>query len=93
MKYEDNTSQVQKYVPGQEVPMYFAIRAPHSGLANVSIVETKTNAVLGESLKRWDEYALTSEPMRAEWQNFTVKMPEEGLKGKCTTGGECILQM
>lgn len=91
MKYPDNVSQVQSYTPSQKVDMYFAIRAPHNGYANVSVVDTETNTVLA-TLKTWDEYALTSRPTVASEMNFTITMPET-LEGKCAVGGECVLQM
>lgn len=62
MKFDDNADNVQTYTAGQEVDLNFAIRAPHSGYANVSIVDTATNSIIASDLKKWDEYALTSRP-------------------------------
>lgn len=91
MKYEDNVDQVQSYAAGQDIDMYFAIRAPHDGYANVSVVETKSNAILA-SLKEWDQYALTSRPSVASEMNFTVTMPTD-LGDKCAIAGDCVVQM
>ncbi|USW55650.1 Putative cellulose/chitin-binding protein [Septoria linicola] len=92
MKFEDNTDRVQSYTAGEEVPLYFNIRAPHSGYANVSIVETASNSIIAANLSSWDEYALTSEPMKTSWTNFTVTIPDD-LGSKCSTAGDCVLQM
>lgn len=91
MKFEDNTAQVQTYTSGQDIDMYFAIRAPHDGYANVSVVDTATNSILA-SLKQWDEYALTSRPTVESEMNFTVTMPTT-LGDKCSTAGDCVIQM
>jgi hypothetical protein len=92
MKYDDNTAQVQSYTSGQEVDMYFAIRAPHDGYANVSIVDTATNTIIAADLKQWDEYALTSTSIPASEQNFTVTMPST-LGSQCSVAGDCVIQM
>lgn len=92
LKYADNKDKVQSYTAGQSVDLYFQIVAPHSGSANVSIVDTASNSVIGDSLKTWDEYALTSKPMEDAWQNFTVTMPES-LPNKCSTAGKCVIQV
>lgn len=67
MKFEDNTDSVQTYTAGQQVPLYFNIRAPHSGYANVSIIDTTSNSMIAANLSAWDEYALTSIPAKTEW--------------------------
>lgn len=72
MKFEDNTDSVQTYTAGQQVPLYFNIRAPHSGYANVSIIDTTSNSMIAANLSAWDEYALTSIPAKTEW---TVRFP------------------
>lgn len=92
MRFADNTDNVQKYTAGEEVPLYFQIVAPHSGYANVSVVNTASNSILASNLTHWDEYAMTSTPMKAAWQNFTVKMPTD-LGSQCATAGDCVLQM
>ena len=91
MKYADNKNNVQKYSPGQTVPMNFVIRAPHSGYANVSIVSTRDNKVMYPNLKKWSQYALTSIPMKESWQKFSVKMPTT-LGSQCAKPGHCVIQ-
>lgn len=75
MKFDDNTDRVQSYTAGEEVPLYFNIRAPHSGYANVSIVETASNSIVAANLSSWDEYALTSETMKTSWTVSLLSFP------------------
>jgi hypothetical protein len=93
MKYVDNTANVQHYTPGQSVPLKFDIVAPHSGYANVSIISLAGNdgKVLA-TLKSWKQYALTSVPMKASWESFSVKMPTS-LGSQCAQPGHCAIQM
>ncbi|CAK3911754.1 Hypothetical predicted protein [Lecanosticta acicola] len=92
MKYTDNTAQVQTYKAGEKVPLYFNIRAPHDGYANVSIIDTTSNAILAANLSAWDRYALTEVPIKTTWTNFTVTMPTD-LGSKCASAGTCAIQM
>jgi hypothetical protein len=92
MKFDDNTAQVQTYSAGQSVDMFFDIRAPHDGYANVSVIDTASKSIIAADLIKWDQYALTSVPLKKEWTNFKVTIPES-LSGKCATAGECVLQM
>lgn len=41
---------VQKFSPGQTVPIKVNIGAPHTGIANVSVVDTATNSIIGQPL-------------------------------------------
>lgn len=75
MKFEDNTDSVQTYTAGQQVPLYFNIRAPHSGYANVSIIDTTSNSMIAANLSAWDEYALTSIPAKTEWTVRFLLLP------------------
>jgi hypothetical protein len=59
-KYEDNKDLVQSFTPGQVVPIKFEVRAPHEGTANVSIVDTASNTIIGTPLISWDVYASPS---------------------------------
>ena len=92
MKFADNKDNVQRYTAGQVVPMDFEIRAPHSGYANVSIVRIRDNTIIYANLKKWSQYALTSEPMKESWEKFSVKMPTT-LGSQCARPGQCVIQM
>ena len=89
-KEADNTANVQSFSAGQVVPMTFDVRAPHTGVANVSVVDTATNTVIGQPLISWDVFASNSAPIPANETSFSVKIPD--LAGKCTTAGECVIQ-
>jgi hypothetical protein len=89
-QFDDNTANVQSYTLGETVPWTVDIRAPHTGYANVSIVDTKTNSIIGSALKSWDVYASTSTGVRADETTFDITIPSD-LEG-CTTAGDCVIQ-
>jgi len=93
MKYADNTANVQKYTAGQTVDLHFNIAAPHTGVANVTIIDLSTpvGTVLS-TLKTWDVYASNSVPTQDSQEHFSVKMPSN-LGNKCAQGGKCAIQM
>ena len=91
MKYADNKANVQHYTGGQSVPLNFDIVAPHDGYANVSIIGLRDNNVLA-TLKTWQQYALTSVPIKESWEKFSVTMPT-GLGSQCAQPGHCAIQM
>lgn len=87
-QFADNAANVQSYKPGDSVEYEVYIRIPHSGYANVSIVDTTTNKVLGSPLVSWASgYAASSKPP-ADQTKFSVKIPELGAQ--CTTAGVCV---
>ncbi|KAF1993656.1 hypothetical protein P154DRAFT_378676, partial [Amniculicola lignicola CBS 123094] len=90
-KYDDNTANVQSFTAGQNVSITVDIRAPHGGPANVSIVDTATNTVIGEPLISWQLYGSTSQPIQADQENFSVTIPST-LGSKCSTAGACVIQ-
>lgn len=91
MKFEDNTANVQTYTAGQKVPITFNVAAPHTGVANMSIVDTKTNAIIGSPLITFTDYASTATGVSADEKNFDVTIPTD-LGSKCATAGDCVLQ-
>ena len=91
LQYEGDRSLVQKYKPGQKVPVHVYLRIPHAGTANVSIVETSTNTILGEQLLYWDNYANQSLPaIPANNSDFSVTIPGNIGRGKCASPGDCV---
>ncbi|KAK6194157.1 hypothetical protein LQW54_011730 [Pestalotiopsis sp. IQ-011] len=90
MQYDDNTANVQSYAVGDSVAITYDIRAPHTGTANVSIVDTSSNTVIGDTLAYWSVFASNSQATSANETSFSITIPDLG--GKCTTGGECVIQ-
>ncbi|TKA72675.1 hypothetical protein B0A55_06282 [Friedmanniomyces simplex] len=94
MKYADNTANIQHYTPGQTFAMNFAIRAPHTGSANISIIDLSTphGTIVAANLQKWAVYASTATSIPASEENFSVKMPSN-LGSKCAAKGACAIQM
>ncbi|KAA8651648.1 uncharacterized protein ATNIH1004_000539 [Aspergillus tanneri] len=67
------------------------LRAPHTGVANVSVVDTASNTIIGTPLKSWDEYASTATSVKDNQTSFSVATPDE-LGNKCSKTGACVLQ-
>ncbi|KLU88284.1 hypothetical protein MAPG_07271 [Magnaporthiopsis poae ATCC 64411] len=92
-QFGDNKAQVQKYAPGTVFPVAVKIRIPHKGYANVSVVDTTTNKIIGEPLRVWREgYADPAKfpNMLGDQVNFNVTVPDLG--SKCTVAGVCVVQ-
>ncbi|KAH8112845.1 hypothetical protein DFH11DRAFT_1728196 [Phellopilus nigrolimitatus] len=90
-QFADNTANVQRFSQGQTVPMEVFIQAPHTGVANVSVVNLKTNSVIGSPLIYWSDYASTSHTIPANNTQFSVTIPTD-LGSTCSTAGDCALQ-
>jgi len=92
LQFADNTANVEAYYPGQVVPINVFIRVPHEGTANVSIVDTTVNEVLGSELIYWDRYADQAlAVLPANNSAFEITIPRD-LEGKCLTAGQCVIQ-
>jgi hypothetical protein len=89
-QFQDNSANVQTYTAGQQVPIKIDIRAPHTGTANVSIVDTKANAIIQTPLITFTDYASNAHPIPATDKAFTITMPD--LAGKCAQPGNCVVQ-
>jgi predicted carbohydrate-binding protein with CBM5 and CBM33 domain len=89
-KYDDNTDNVQEYTVGQEVDISVDIRAPHTGVANVSVVSTSSGAVLGSALKSWDEYGSNAYTIPEDQKEFSITIPDEA--SECSSPGDCVIQ-
>ncbi|KAL1836037.1 hypothetical protein VTJ49DRAFT_5644 [Mycothermus thermophilus] len=89
-QFADNIDNVQTYTAGQVVDFDVWIRIPHRGHANVSIVDTQSNTIIGEPLISWpSDYAATANPP-ADQTQFSIQIPELG--DKCTQAGACVIQ-
>jgi hypothetical protein len=87
-QFGDNTKQVQVYKAGDVVDFEVFIRIAHKGYANVSVVDTTKNEVVGQPLKSWpSNYAASANPPQDQVK-FSVKVPELG--GRCAVPGVCV---
>jgi hypothetical protein len=91
MQFDDNKDNVQSWTAGQKVPMTVNIAAPHTGVANISIIDTATNAIIGKPLLSWGVYASTARTAVANESTFDITIPSD-LGSKCSTAGACTLQ-
>ncbi|VUC25398.1 unnamed protein product [Clonostachys rosea] len=89
-QFADNSASVQSYTLGETIPFEITIAAPHTGIANVSVVKTSSNSIIGEPLIEFDNYASNS-GIPANNTAFSVTLPSD-LGGECTTAGDCVLQ-
>jgi predicted carbohydrate-binding protein with CBM5 and CBM33 domain len=90
LQFADNTANVQSFTPGQNVSMKIDIQAKHTGVANVSVVDTATNKIVGEMLRVFSVYASTSTEIPKNQTDFEVEMPDVG--SQCGEAGKCVLQ-
>ncbi|KAF2665368.1 hypothetical protein BT63DRAFT_463633 [Microthyrium microscopicum] len=88
--FQDNMANVQTYTANQVVPIKVAITAPHTGTANVSIVDTKSNAVIGQPLISFNDYASNAHAIPANNTAFSITMPD--VSSQCGTAGNCVVQ-
>lgn len=90
-KFADNKDNVYSYTAGETVDFTVDIRAPHTGVANVSVVETSSNSVIGSPLISWSVYASTATGVTSNETDFSVTIPDD-LGSKCSSAGDCVLQ-
>lgn len=86
--YEDNKNNVYRYSAGQVVNVRFDIRAPHPGVANMSVVDTQSNSMIGTPLKTFSSFATTNGNQAELNWSFTMS----NVDGRCATAGKCVLQ-
>jgi hypothetical protein len=87
---EDNPDNVQSFTPGQKIDFTVNVAAPHTGYANISVVKTSSNSIIGEPLIEFSNYA-SNAGMAKNNTAFSVTLPRS-LGGACTLAGECVLQ-
>lgn len=90
--FEDNVARVQTFTAGQQVPITVDLPIPHEGPCNVSVVDTRTNTVVGAPLIEFATYA--DENLAQLPPNntaFSVVMPQM-QPGQCAQAGECTMQ-
>ncbi|KAI5863048.1 hypothetical protein GGS23DRAFT_50364 [Durotheca rogersii] len=97
LQFGDNAANVQTYAPGQSVNVRVTLTIPHVGAANVSIVDTRSDTLVGPApLLVWpsgyaDERQFYARQTPANQTNFNVTIPQD-LGGKCAVPGECVIQ-
>lgn len=90
-QFSDNEANVQTFAAGDVVNFEAQLPIPHEGPANVSIIDTVTNTVVGQPLIEFDSYADENlAQLPANNTNFSVTMPD--LAGQCAQPGECTMQ-
>ncbi|THV45393.1 hypothetical protein BGAL_0494g00030 [Botrytis galanthina] len=89
-KYADNTDLVQSWTAGQVVPFTFNVAAPHTGTANISIIDTAANTVI-KQLLYYDVFASTATGVTSNETSFSITIPDD-LPSTCATPGGCVVQ-
>ncbi|KDQ07671.1 hypothetical protein BOTBODRAFT_192293 [Botryobasidium botryosum FD-172 SS1] len=79
---------VQNWSAGTNVSVKVDIKAPHTGVANVNIVNYQTGAKLA-TLMSWSDYASNSHTIPANQTSFSVTIPPVS---NCTVPGTCVMQ-
>lgn len=92
LQFADNSQagNVQRFAAGQVVPLTVEIRAPHTGTANVSVVDARTNAVVAGPMVEFPVYASNSAPLPDNNTRFSITMPD--VASRCGTAGDCVVQ-
>jgi predicted carbohydrate-binding protein with CBM5 and CBM33 domain len=90
-QFADNSANIQNYAPGQTIPIKVAIKAPHTGSANVSIIDTKSGQAIGQPLITFADYASNAHTIPANNTQFSITMPQD-MGGKCGQAGDCVIQ-
>lgn len=91
-QFDDATADsIQSFTAGQKVPFVVDVAAPHTGVANVSVIDLAANSVIGDALISWDSYASTATGIQDGDENFSVTIPSD-LPATCSTEGGCALQ-
>ncbi|CAN8104523.1 unnamed protein product [Discula destructiva] len=92
-QFSDNM-QVSVFRPGQVVPMQIELIILHGGPANVSIVKTATNTVIGPPLIHFDDYGNRDlgDALPPNNTNFAITLPTEFSHTDCRVAGDCVLQ-
>ena len=88
-QFEDNSDNVHSFQAGQTIDFDVNIAAPHTGFANVSVVNTANDKVIGVPLIEFDEYA-SNNGIPANNTAFSVTLPND--LSDCTEAGACVLQ-
>ncbi|KAG4427932.1 hypothetical protein IFR05_016588 [Cadophora sp. M221] len=86
-----DAANIQSWTAGQIVPFTFDVRAPHAGTANVSIVNTATNQIIGSPLITYSDFGNNAYAIPANQTSFSITIPSD-LGSTCATAGACVVQ-
>lgn len=89
-QFADNMANIQNYTAGQVVPIKVDIQAKHTGTANVSVVDTRSNSVIGNKMIFFPVYASTATEIPENQTSFNITMPD--VAEQCGTAGDCVIQ-
>ncbi|KAK0109937.1 hypothetical protein ONS95_002605 [Cadophora gregata] len=86
-----DAANIQSWTAGQVVPFTFDVRAPHAGTANVSIINTATNTIIGSPLITYSDFGNNAYAIPANQTSFSITIPSD-LGSTCATAGACVVQ-
>ncbi|CED83480.1 hypothetical protein [Phaffia rhodozyma] len=96
-QYEDNVENLYTFPAGTVLPLRYYIGNHHEGWANVSVINTKTDTIIGSMLKSWDSKFSVYDNWNTcpnvpdlDQNKFEVTIPDLG--DQCTTPGVCAVQ-
>ncbi|KAL4930331.1 uncharacterized protein BDV17DRAFT_289940 [Aspergillus undulatus] len=91
-QFEDNSDNVLVVTAGEVLYFHIdLIAGHHPGYANVSVVDTATNEIIGEPLRSWDDWPNhLSGPPRDDI-DYNVTIPDT-LGSSCSEAGNCVIQ-
>lgn len=84
------TDSIQTFTPGQTIDFAVTVAAPHTGVANVSVINLAENSVIS-TIDSWSVYASTATGVTANETSFSGTLPSD-LPDACSTQGGCALQ-
>jgi len=92
LQFADNKANILNLTSGQSLNLKFDLPIPHEGPCNVSIVDTKTNTLIGSPLISFASYADESLAVLPKNNtDMTVTVPST-LGSKCAVAGDCVIQ-
>jgi hypothetical protein len=89
----NNVDSTQIWAPGQTVGVKVKITIPHDGSANVSIVDTRRDRVVGDMLVVWaggyaNEKEFFAGSLPTNNTEFNVTLPD--VSSTCGRAGDCV---
>lgn len=92
LQFDDNKANVMALQAGQSLELKFDIPIPHEGPCNVSVVDTKTNTLIGSPLISFTSYADEALPVLPKNNTDMIVTVPSTLGSKCAVAGDCVIQ-